>query len=273
MEHKRMSELSPHIPDIDLITFYSEKGTSVFSRISPWTKAFMLVLIILFVSTLKSLILAVCLYLVVLALYVLSGLPVRKLFQWYAMPMIFILSLVLILMWNEPGIPIISINLPYFSLILTDNGVLLLLTLVFKSLASVTYSLFFLMTTRYDHFSAMIYRVFPSPIDQIFLMSYRFIFLTLKMIESMIKALRSRGGGLLKSARRQSKMFAEVFALTMIRSYDRADRVNKAMEARGFNGKYVAATRIPRIGFGEYFTMLVAATMTIYLIWYVELPF
>lgn len=268
-----MSELSPHIPDIDLITFYSEKSTSVVSRISPWTKALMLVLIILFVSLIKSLILVVCLYLVVFALYDLSGLPIKKLFQWYAMPITFVLSLVLILMWNEPGDPIISMDLPYFSLILTDNGLLLLFTLIFKSLACVTYSLFFLMTTRYDHFSAMIYRVFPSPIDQIFLMSYRFIFMTLKMVESMIKALRSRGGGLLKSARRQSKMFAEVFALTFIRSYDRAERVNKAMEARGFNGKYVAATKIPRIGFGGYFTMLVAVTMTIYLIWFVKLPF
>ncbi len=268
-----MSELSPHIPDLDLITFYSEKGTSLFSRISPWTKALMLVLIIIFVSLDKSLILAVCLYLIVLAIYGSSGLPIKKLFQWYTMPLIFVLSLVLILMWNEPGNPIFSLSVPYFSLTLTDNGLLLLLTLLFKSLASVTYSLFFLMTTRYDYFSAMIYRVFPYPIDQIFLMSYRFIFITLKMVESMIKALRSRGGGLLKSARRQSKMFAEVFALTMIRSYDRADRVNKAMEARGFNGRYVAATRIPGIGAGEYFTMLVTATLMIYLIWFVKLPF
>ncbi|MCX9083679.1 MAG: cobalt ECF transporter T component CbiQ [Candidatus Methanoperedens sp.] len=268
-----MSELSPHIPDIDLITFYSEKGTSVFSKISPWTKAFMLVLIILFISIVKSLILIMCLYLVVLALYGLSGLPIKKLFQWYAMPVTFVLSLLLIVIWNEPGVPIFSLGVPQFSLTLTDNGLLLLLTLIFKSLTSVTYSLFFLMTTRYDHFSAMIYRVFPAPIDQIFLMSYRFIFMTLKMIESMIKALRSRGGGLLKSARRQGKMFAEVFALTMIRSYDRAERVNKAMEARGFNGKYVAATRIPPIGQVEYLTMLVAAGMMIYLVWLAKLPF
>lgn len=33
-----MSELSPHIPDLDLITFYSEKGASLFSRISPLKK-------------------------------------------------------------------------------------------------------------------------------------------------------------------------------------------------------------------------------------------
>lgn len=268
-----MSELSPHIPDLDLITFYSEKGTSYFSRISPWTKALILVIIIIFVSLDKSLILAMCLYLLVLALYVLSGLPIGKLFQWYTMPLIFVLSLVLILMWNEPGIPIFSLGMPYFSLTLTDNGLRLLLILLFKSLASVTYSLFFLMTTKYNYFSAMIYRVFPSPMDQIFLMSYRFIFMTLKMVQSMLKALRSRGGGLLKSTRRQSKMFAEVFALTMIRSYDRAERINKAMEARGFNGKYVAATRIPGISFNEYIILSGAAILMISLLFFVKIPF
>jgi energy-coupling factor transporter transmembrane protein EcfT len=86
-----MNELSPHIPDLDLITLYSEKGTTLFSRISPWTKALMLVLIILFVSIEKSLILAVCLYLIVFALYRLSGMPIKKLFQWYMMPFIFVL--------------------------------------------------------------------------------------------------------------------------------------------------------------------------------------
>src|SRR4030042_1818521 len=105
MGHYRMSEPSPHIPDLDLITFYSEKGNTLFSRISPWTKALMLVLIIIFVSLDKSLILAVCLYLIVLAIYGSSGLPIKKLFQWYTMPLIFVLSLVLILMWNEPGNP------------------------------------------------------------------------------------------------------------------------------------------------------------------------
>ena len=47
-------------------------------------------------------------------------------------------------------------------------------------------------------------------------------------------------------------MFAAVFALVFIRSYDRAERVNKAMEARGYSGKYIAATGIPRIGYVEY---------------------
>ena len=169
-------------------------------------------------------------------------------------------------MWNEPGTPLIRFHISWLSLTLTDNGFLLVLRLLLKALTSVTFSLFFLMTTRYAHLSAMVYRIFPSPIDQIFLMSYRFIFMTMKMVGSMIKAIKSRGGGLVKGISKQSQMFAEVFALVFIRSFDRAERVNKAMESRGYSGKYIAATEIPRMRFIEHLFLFALLLMNIYLI-------
>ncbi len=265
-----MTELSPHIPDLDLITYYSEKGGTVFSRISPWTKAFMLLLIIFFVTVSRSLILIAIVYALTLAAYWMARRPGNKLFRGYLLPMAFVLSLVLILMWNEPGTPLLRV--PGLGLTLTSSGLILVLMLTLKALTSITYSLFFLMTTRYNHFSAMIYRIFPSPVDQIFLMSYRFIFLTLRMIDSMVKAMRSRGGGLIKSIRRQGSLFAEIFALTLIRSYDRADRVYKAMESRGFSGKYFAATEVPGIRLPEYALMAAAVALTAYSLLFVKLP-
>lgn len=243
-----MSELSPHIPDINLITFHSENGKGVLYEASPWTKGLFLVLVVVFITVTGSPALLAALYLAVLAVYRLAGLPMKKLLQWYFLPLTFVLSLVAIMMWNEPGRALLVVPLPYYPLTLTDAGALLVLTLLLKALISVTYSLFFLMTTRYAYFSAMIYRIFPSPVDQVFLMAYRFLFITLGMVDAMLKALHSRGGGFVKSSARQTGLFAQVFALTIIRSYDRAERVNKAMESRGFDGKYVASTRIPGIG-------------------------
>jgi cobalt/nickel transport system permease protein len=261
-----MTELSPHIPDLDLITYYGEKGTTIFSRISPWTKAFMLLLIVIFITISKNLPLLAILYGVALAVYWLAGLPVKKLFQWYLLPVVFVLSLVLLLIWETEGSPLFTVGLAGFSFTLTDTGVKLIATLLLKALISVTYTLFFLMTTKYNHFSAMIYKACPDPIDRIFLMSYRFIFVTLKMVDSMLKALRSRGGGLIKSTVKQGRMFAEVFALTLIRSYDRADRISKAMEARGFGGRYMAVTQVPAIGPLEFAFMFAAATLAAYLL-------
>lgn len=265
-----MSELSPHIPDLDLITYYGERNGSVFSKVSPWTKAFMLLLIILFITISRNLLLLALLYGTTLAAYWLAGLPVKKLFQWYLLPALFVFSLILLLVWEQEGDPLFTLGVPGFSLTLTDTGLGLALTLLLKALISVTYTIFFLMTTKYTHFSTLIYKACPYPVDQIFLMSYRFIFVTLKMVDSMLKAVRSRGGGLVKSALRQGRMFAEVFALTLIRSYDRADRISKAMEARGYSGKYMAATHIPAVGPVEYMFMLASAALAVYLMLYVK---
>ncbi len=265
-----MTELSPHIPDLDLITYYGENNRSIFSKASPWTKAFMLLLIILFITVSKSLVLLSLLYCITLAAFWLAGLPVKKLFQWYLLPVLFVFSLILLLVWEQEGTPIFTVGVPAFSLTLTNTGLELALTLLLKALISVTYTLLFLMTTKYNYFSTLIYKACPYPIDRIFLMSYRFIFITLRMVDSMLKALRSRGGGLVKSTLRQGRMFAEVFALTLIRSYDRADRISKAMEARGFSGKYMAATRIPPVRPAEYLLMLLAAVLAVYLMLFVK---
>ena len=260
--------ISGHLPDLNLITYYAEKQRRVFSSISPWTKLSVLVLLVLFITLSDTLWILAGLYAAVLILYVLARLPVRRLFAWYLIPLLFVFSLVWIMAWLQPGNPVISFKLGGIALVLTDQGILLVANLVLKALISVTYSFFFLMTTRYEHFSGMIYRVFPTPLDQIFLMSYRFLFLTLAMIGSMLKAVRSRGGGLVHSIRMQGRMFAEVFAILFIRSFERAERVRKAMDARGYNGTYTTNVKIPTPGMLEYtflalFVLVMVAANTV----------
>ena len=246
------TSLSDHIPDINLITYYAETRQTYFSRVSPWTKFSLLILIILLVTLTRNLFILVCLYGVVLAVYAGARLPVRKLFAWYALPVIFVISLAGIMAWNEPGNAIISFSIAGIPFVLTDNGIGMITILLLKALIVVTYSLFFLMTTRYQHFSAMIYRIFPTPIDQIFLMAYRFLFLTLAMASSILKSVRSRGGGLIHSIHTQGRLFAEIFALVFIRSFERSERVHKAMIARGFSGSYGTAAEIPKLRLSEY---------------------
>jgi cobalt/nickel transport system permease protein len=50
----------------------------------------------------------------------------------------------------------------------------------------------------------------------------------------------------------QGRIFAEVFALIFIRSFERAERVHKAMIARGYCGTFGAGTAIPRPGLSGY---------------------
>jgi cobalt/nickel transport system permease protein len=265
--------ISDHIPDIDLITTYAERQTSLFSRISPWTKLFSLILVVLMITITQNLIILIVLYGTIMLMFRLAGLPVRKLIAWYMMPLVFVFSLVGIMAWNEPGTVIISIPLLIAEPTLTDNGIVLVVTLLLKALISFTFSIFFLMTTRYEYFSGMIYRLFPSPLDQIFLMSYRFLFLTIAMTGALLKAVRSRGGGLMHSLRMQGKLFAEVAGLVFIRSFEKAERVNMAMISRGYSSRsYGARTKIPSPGLAEYVVLAVAGFFVVITGWGVYLP-
>jgi cobalt/nickel transport system permease protein len=238
--------LSDHIPDLDLITTYAEHQTSWFSGISPWTKFFFLIILVILITVSRSLLLVAILYGVVLAVYWHCNLPVRKLIAWYCLPVLFVISLVAILAWNEPGNAVISLDLGIVHPVLTDGGIILVVTLLMKALVTFTYSILLLMTTRYFYLSGMISRIFPSPLDQVFLMTYRFMFLTRALLDSLLKAVYSRGGGLMRSFRAQGALFAEVAGLTFIRSFEQAERVNRAMISRGYcPGSYGSRTAIP----------------------------
>jgi cobalt/nickel transport system permease protein len=243
--------VSPHIPDLNLITYCAERGGSFSSRISPWSKALLLAALVVAVTVTRNPAVLLGLYLAVLSLFILARLPLRKLFGWYFFPLLFVLSLVGIMAWTQPGIPVISLATAGIPLVLTDQGLLLMVTLGLKTLTAVTFTFFMLMTTRYEHLSGMISRIFPSPLDQIFLMAYRFFFLTLAMVGSILKAVRSRGGGLVRGILSQGALFAEVFGLVFIRSLDRAERVHKAMMARGYHGAYASTSEIPVPGIAE----------------------
>ncbi len=80
------ASLSEHIPDIDLITSYAERQISVFSRVSPWTKFFLLILVVLMITITRNLIILASLYGLIMVIVVMAGLPVRKLVAWYTVP-------------------------------------------------------------------------------------------------------------------------------------------------------------------------------------------
>jgi cobalt/nickel transport system permease protein len=259
--------ISEHIPDLDLITTYAERQDTAISRVSPWTKLILLILIVVMITLTSSMAVLIAMYVAILIACFMAGLPMRKILAWYALPVVFVLSLVGIMAWTQPGVPVFSFSVAGFVLTLTDQGIILVLTLLIKALISVTFSLFFLMTTRYAHFSAMISRIFPSPLDQIFLLAYRFLFLTLAMAASILKAVRSRGGGIIRSIRVQGGLFAGVFGLVFIRSFEQAERVEKAMTARGYNGTYAAHTPIPKPGVAEIGILCVSCFAIVMTLW------
>lgn len=230
-----------HLPDPNLITLMAERGDSVIHRLDPRAKAGALAWLVLLVTLVQPVWLLLLAWAGTVAVYALARLPLRELLRWYVLPTLFVLSFVVLLVWEEPGEPLIGIG----PLTLTTGGAVLTISLLARALAAVTLTLAVLMTTRYAHVAALVQRLLPAPIDQIFLLSYRFLFSTLRLVDNLLLALRARGGGLARGVLTRTRLFAGVFALSFLRSYDRAGRVSRAMAARGYAGRFAPTEPLP----------------------------
>jgi cobalt/nickel transport system permease protein len=62
--------------------------------------------------------------------------------------------------------------------------------------------------------------------------------------------------------RTEGALFAEIVGLVFIRSFDRAERVEKAMRARGYRGSYSNSTEIPAPGIGGYGVLVFCILVT-----------
>lgn len=243
---------SRHIPDFRLVTFYAESGKSLIHRMSPWTKVALLALMVLFVIILKDLYLLIAVFAVALVFYAAGRLPLHLLFGWFSLPVFFVVTISIMFMFTEPGEQLVSLQVSGFHIALTDNGVLLLVKLLLRALTVVAFSLAVFMTTRYSDIAYIATKTMPKTLANIFLLSYRFTFETSDEISDVIDAMHSRGGDLVKSASRQARTFAGIFGLSFVHAFERAERIAKSMESRGFTGTFPMTERLPRPTLGGY---------------------
>jgi cobalt/nickel transport system permease protein len=163
--------------------------------------------------------------------------------------------------FNEPGNDLLRVEIGGVSLGVTDGGVLLLLKLVLRALAVVTLSLAVVMTTKYQQIAYLAHRTMPGPLATVFLLSYRFLFVTTDEVTDILDAMHARNGNMLKGFSTQTRLFAGIFGLGFVHAFERAERISKAMESRGFTGELPAAESVGRPSAAGY--ALVVATLTI----------
>ena len=247
-----------HIPDFRLVTFLAENGRSPAHMMSPWTKGVLLILTILLVIVLMDIYLLLVMFGVVLAFYIIARLPIGLLIGWYSLPVLFVVTLSVMFMFTEPGTIIAGTRFLGVRIALTDNGVLLLLKLLVRALIVVTFSLAVFMTTKYSYIAHIASRTLPRTLANIFLLSYRFTFETSDEMSDVLDALHARNGNLVKGVSKQTRMFAGIFGLAFVHAFERAERIAKAMEARGFSGEFPRYEKLPRPGPGGYFLIALA---------------
>jgi len=222
-----------HVPNLATIIYYSERGGPL-NRASPWAKLLGLVLFVVAATIIQSALLLIVLYILSVLLYVLGKFPLRKLVGWSLFPVLFILTISILFIFSQPGRPVIAVPGVF---VITDMGLLLVVKLLFRGLAVVNYSLTFIMSTRYSEISGLADRLFPRPFDVIFLLTFRFIFVVFEVLEAALLAAWARGGSLRRGVTSTSSLYAKIFAVGVVYSFDKAERIGKAMEARGFSGE------------------------------------
>lgn len=264
---EKISNLGGHIPDFETISMYSEKGQTLIHRSSPWTKIAFLLLLISLVVVVQNLLMLLIVYAFVLVAYWAGGLPKKKLPKWYLLPILFVLIIAIVFVFDEPGLTLIKIDLYGLSLKLTDAGLLLLMKLLVKSLIMVTFSFTLVMTTKYGQLVYLAKKLLPSPINIMFLLSYRFSFVVFESISTMLKAVHSRGGALVKGILGKSRLYGAIFATSLIHSIEKAERVGKAMEARGFSGELPVyeTPSLPSLGGALFITLSIILLLISYL--------
>jgi cobalt/nickel transport system permease protein len=221
------------------------------NRVSPWTKLAALLIFIFAVTISQNLLILLLIYLLSVLVYAAGRLPLRRLIRWYLLPVIYTLTIALLFVFDEPA-----------------EGIMLIASLLLRALAVVTYSLALVLTTKYSEVTALADRTLPRPFDTIFLLTYHFIFVFFELMDRILVASWARGGSLTSGIRNQGSLYAKIFAYGIVFSFDKAERVGKAMEARGFRGSLVSHEAIKRPSIGGVFILTVSAAIIIMIYYY-----
>lgn len=143
-----------------------------------------------------------------------------------------------------PGRPLGAWDLGPWHLVATDAGLIRFVSIVVRSWLSVQMAILLTATTPFpDLMHALRHLRVPQPLVAIVSFMYRYLFVLADEAMRLLRAREARsarpaegggGGSILWRARVAGNMAGQLF----LRSYERSDRVYKAMQARGYTGRF-----------------------------------
>lgn len=185
------------------------------------------------------------------SLVLISGLPIRKV----CLRLVVVNSLILFLWFFLPfslkGTPCFTIG-PFTA---TKEGMLYVLLLTLRSNIIVLALVSLVSTIPIFALGRAMGRLcVPNKIVQLFLFTYRYLHVIHLEYLRLVNALKIRGFRPTTSMHTY-KTYAYLFGMLLVKSYDRSERVRKAMLCRGFKGKFYDMTR-PSLRTFDLVTML-----------------
>ena len=116
------------------------------------------------------------------------------------------------------------------------------LSMIFRAAAAITLLTVLLETTAAEELLTAMRRLrAPRAVSAVVVLTYRYLFLLFEEWRRMGSARACRSAGPLNIPR--TGFYARQFALVFLRAWERAERVEAAMEVRGFNGELPVRSR------------------------------
>jgi cobalt/nickel transport system permease protein len=195
----------------------------------------------------------ILLFAIVLAIEILSELGVVYVLKRAVLALPFVLAAFPII-FTTPGVPLLEIDVWNWTLVITQEGLVRLISIAFKSWISVQAAILLAASTPFpDLLVAMRAVKMPRLLVAIFGLMWRYLFVLVDEAMRLMRARAARsghadrpglkpGGRLAWRARMAGGMAGNLF----MRAFERSDRIYVAMLSRGYDGE-VRAMPLPAL--------------------------
>lgn len=200
-------------------------------------------------------------------LIALAKLPIKKVSYRLLLVNGLILFLWIILPFTYKGKELFNIG-PFIA---TKEGMLFAAQITVKSNTIILAMIALLSTTPIFSLGHALSQLhLPDKIIHLFLFTYRYIHVIFREYQRLINAMKIRGF-IPRTNMHTYRSYAYLVGMLLVRSYDRAERIHKAMLCRGFNRKYYTLTHFSvRIGDIFYLSLMLAAILGLVILQWAE---
>lgn len=224
-------------------------------RWDPRYKIAGLFTLIFAIALVKSIPLVLIGLVVSIAILLISRIPLDFVYGGMKLIVIFLLPFFLILPLSYPG----ETQITFLGMPFAMEGLRLSVLIVVKAIAIVFLAYAIFGSRRFDINMIALQRLkCPSVVVQMMLFTYRYIFLFLQEMRRMDTAMKARGFE--KKANMYTlKVMGGFVGTLLVRSFERTERIYKAMLSKGYNGEFHTLVEFNANGKDVFKTVLVIA--------------
>ena len=150
---------------------------------------------------------------------------------------LFPLSISIFIPFANRGNIVYSLDMNFFILNITDNGIMIFFTAILKSFLTIIIFTSLVISTKDSELLGGLRKIYlPKILVSIIFLMYRYLFLIRDEAKAGQLAINSRV--FQKSYHNVNKKLAYLAGSLFIKSFDRAENIYKSMESRGFEGEF-----------------------------------